>query len=414
MSEAYPSLRHNRDFVLLMVGQAGSRVGTSMTTLALVMLGYAITGSSALAGGVSAVYGVTMAVTMLPAGAIVDRTNRKMIMVLTAAVGAAVSASIPIADQVARVTYPHLILVAALAGVLSCFYDPAEMAAVKSVIPAQQMGSAMATNQARTAVASLVGPPASGVLYGLARTIPFAVDAVTYAIAAMCTALVRHPLPAPKRKHPKQHLIRDVAEGIGWVRRAKSVRDLVLSTMVSNCAFIGASTAVLLSLQQGGTPSAQLGFLQAGYGVAAVAGSLVAPRVLAGVRIGTAVRLALWAFAATVLLAVCHGSIWWMGACLMVANLIVPSYNTAMSAYEMHVTPQRMLGRSGAATSFGRIVMIPLGSAAAGILVQATGRVPSLIAFAAVMAIAAITATLSKPIARTPKTTELHAIAEIE
>lgn len=414
MSQSYPALHRNRDFVLLMAGQAGSRVGTSMTTLALVMLGYAVTRSSALAGVVSAVYGISMAVTMLPAGAIVDRTNRKTIMVLTSTIGAAVLASIPVAGLAAKVTYPHLIIVAALAGVLSCFYDPAETAAVKEVIPAQQMGTAMATNQARSAVAGLIGPPASGVLYGIGRTIPFAVDALTYAVAAGCTALVRHPLPAPTRKRPEQHLLRDVAEGVGWVRRAKTVRDLVLSTMVSNCAFTGASTAVLLSLQQSGTPSTQLGLLQAGYGIAAVTGSLIASRVLSRFRIGTAVRLALWAFAVATLLAVLHSSIWWMGACIALANLLVPSYNTAMSAYEIHVTPQAMLGRSSAATSFGRIVMIPLGSAVAGILVQATGRIPSLTIFAALMAVAAAMATLSKPIAATPKTTELHAIAEIE
>lgn len=406
-------LRRNRDFVLLMGGQAGSRVGTSMTTLALVMLGFAITGSSALAGVVSAVYGIAMAVTMLPAGAVVDRINRKTMMVVTSAIGAAVLASVPVAGLVARVTYPQLIIVAALGGMLSCFYDPAEAAALKSVVPAHQLGPAMATNQARSSAAGLIGPPISGVLYGVGRTIPFAVDAATYLIAAVCTALVRHPLPAPQRHH-KQHLLRDVAEGIGWIQRARPVRDLVLSTMVSNCAFTGAAAAVLLSLQQSGTPSAQLGILQASYGVAAVVGSLLAPRVLARFRIGSAVQLAFWVFVLTELLAVFQGSIWWMGACIAAANLVVPTSNTAMSAFEMHVTPQALLGRSGAATSFGRIVMIPIGSAVAGILVQSVGRAPALIVFAALMAVAAVMATVSKPITAVPKTTDLHAVAEIE
>ncbi|WP_345482683.1 hypothetical protein, partial [Actinopolymorpha pittospori] len=67
-AEAPPQpLGRNRDFLLLMLGQAGSLVGSSMTTLALVMLAYTITESAAQAGVVSAVYGVGLAAMMLPA-----------------------------------------------------------------------------------------------------------------------------------------------------------------------------------------------------------------------------------------------------------------------------------------------------------------------------------------------------------
>lgn len=319
---SHQPLRRNRDFLLLMVGHACSLVGSSMTMLALVMLGYSITGSSALAGAVSAVYGVGMAAMMLPAGAIVDRANRKVTMVVTAAAGAVVLASVPIASMVAAVTYPHLIVVAGLGGALTCFYNPAEMAAVKAVVPVEQMGSAMATNQARGATASLIGPPAAGLFYAVGRSVPFLVDAATFVIAAVCTALVRQPLPAPQRRI-RQHLLRDVADGVAWLRRARQVRDLVVSSMVSNIAFTGAATAVLLTLQQTGTPSTQLGILQASYGLAGILGSLLAPTVLRRLRVGAVVRIVFWALGITELLAVLHPSIWWMGMCIALGYLVV-------------------------------------------------------------------------------------------
>lgn len=221
-------LRRNRDFLLLMWGQAGSLIGSSMTNLALVMLAYAVTGSSAQAGLVSAVYGAGMALMMLPAGAIIDRVDRKRAMIVTASASAVVLVSVPIAGAIWTVTLPHLFVVAGLGGALTCFYNPAELAALKAVVPPAQMGSAMAANQGRGSVATLIGPPAAGLLYSIGRTLPFLADALTFVVAAACTALVRRPSPAPDR--PRRHLLRDVGDGLAWLRRVRPVRDLVVSS----------------------------------------------------------------------------------------------------------------------------------------------------------------------------------------
>ena len=406
------ALGRNRDFLLLMLGQAGSLVGSSMTTLALVMLAYAITESAALAGLVSAVYGVGLVAMMLPAGAIVDRVDRKKVMIVTAVGGAVVLVSIPVAAAMWSVTFWHLVVVAGLVGALGCFYHPAEMAALKEVVPPVQMGAAMAANQGRAATASLIGPPAAGLLYGIGRTLPFLVDALTFASAAVCTALVRRPLPAPHRPS-RQHLVGDVVEGVRWLRRARPVRDLVVSTMVSNIAFTGAATTVLLALQQAGAPPSQLGLLQASYGIAGVVGSLLAGAVLRRAAVGAIVRTVFWLLAGFELSLTLHASIWWLGLFVALGYLVVGPSNTAMSAYQVHVTPPTMLGRSEAAASFGRVVMIPIGSAAAGLLLEAVGRVPTTLVFAVTMGLAATIATLSRPLRSTPKTTELHTIGPL-
>ncbi|HVX45317.1 MAG TPA: MFS transporter [Mycobacteriales bacterium] len=410
--ESLPPLNRNRDFLLLMLGQTGSLVGTSMTSLALVMLAYSVTGSTAQAGAVSAVYGVGMAAMMLPAGAVVDRVDRKRAMVVTAIAGAAALASIPVAAALADVTFAQLVIVAAVDGALACFYNPAEMAALKHVVPPAQMGSAMAMNQGRGAVAGLLGPPLAGLLFGVRRTLPFIADAATFLVAAACTALVRRPLPAPVRAR-RQHLLRDVRDGLGWLRRARAVRDLVLATMVSNIAFTGIATTVLLALQQDGTGPSQLGLLQASYGVAGIVGSLIATPVLGRVRVGAVVPVVFWLLVAFDLAMTISRSIWWLGGFVALTYLVVRPSNTAMSAYQVHVTPDEMLGRSEAAAGFGRVVMIPLGSAGAGILLEYMGRIPAMLIFAAAMAVAAGLATVSRPVIAIPRTTELHTLPTV-
>jgi MFS family permease len=408
--EAPAALNRNRDFLLLLLGQAGSLVGSSMTALALVMLTYSITGSTARAGLVSAVYGAGMAAMMLPAGAIVDRVDRKWAMIVTAIAGSALLVSIPAAGLIASVTFPHLLVVAAADGALTCFYNPAEMAALKHVVPPAQMGSAMAANQGRGAVARLLGPPLAGLFYGISRTAPFAADAATFLMAAGCTALVRQPLPPPARTG-RHHLLHDIREGLGWLRRARPVRDLVLSSLVSNIAFTGIATTALLSLQQNGTHPRDLGLLQAGYGLAGVLGSVLTPAVLTRLRIGTLVRVVFWLLVGFDLIMIIDGSIWWLGTFVALGYLVVQSSNSAMSAYQIHATPHAMLGRSESAAAFGRVAMIPLGSASAGVLLEFIGRVPTTLVFSTTMAVAAIIASLSRPVTSIPRAIDLHEVA---
>jgi hypothetical protein len=181
--------------------------------------------------------------------------------------------------------------------------------------------------------------------------------------------------------------------------------------LVSNIAFTGIATTALLSLQQDGTHPRDLGLLQAGYGLAGILGSLLTPALLTRVRVGTLVRLVFWSLVAFDLIMIIDGSIWWLGPCVGLGYLVVRSSNSAMAAYQIHVTPNAMIGRSESAAAFGRVAMIPLGSASAGILLEFIGRVPTTLIFSMTMAVAAIVASLSRPVTSIPRTTELHDVA---
>jgi hypothetical protein len=101
-------------------------------------------------------------------------------------------------------------------------------------------------------------------------------------------------------------------------------------------------------------------------------------------------------------------SIWWLGPFVAFGYLVVRWSNSAMSAYQVQVTPNAMVGRSESAAAFGRVAMIPLGSAGAGVLLEFIGRGPTTLVFSATMAIAAIIATVSKPLTSIPRTVDLH------
>src|SRR5215467_10486878 len=90
-------LLFNRDYMLLWSGQVVSLIGTEASTLALPLLVFALTGSAAQAGFMGAVRAVPYLLFSLPAGALVDRWNRKRTMIICDAGRAMSLASIPVA-----------------------------------------------------------------------------------------------------------------------------------------------------------------------------------------------------------------------------------------------------------------------------------------------------------------------------
>src|ERR1700730_15056764 len=76
------SLWRNRDFLLLWGGQVVSAIGSQVSLLAFPWLILAITGSPAQAGVIAAIRTLPYILFGLPAGALVDRWNRKQVMIL--------------------------------------------------------------------------------------------------------------------------------------------------------------------------------------------------------------------------------------------------------------------------------------------------------------------------------------------
>src|SRR5262245_59401995 len=97
MERPIPPLRRNRDFQLYWSGQLVSVVGTRIGWLGRPLLVLAMTGSPALAGVTSFAFTLPLVLCMLPAGAILDRTNRKWVMVTCDVVRCLAAASIVLA-----------------------------------------------------------------------------------------------------------------------------------------------------------------------------------------------------------------------------------------------------------------------------------------------------------------------------
>lgn len=269
-------LRRNRDFRRLWVGasisQFGSRVGlTAFPLLVLYHTGSAF--QSGLVGFAAALPNLTV---QLPAGALVDRLDRRRIMLWCNVVGTLAMASVAVAVLSGHVWLIHLMLAAFVDGSRGIFVDLAERATVRTVVAREQLPAALSQNEARRQAMGLAGQPSGGFLLTLANGAPFVCTAVADALATLCFLCIKGELKGV-RKGPPRPLLADIAEGMGWLWRARFARVLVGLIAGSNLVFQGLILTVMVVLKQGGHSPATVSVVIACGGVGGLLGALSTP-----------------------------------------------------------------------------------------------------------------------------------------
>src|SRR5207248_5349483 len=157
-------LGRNRDFLLLWTGQAVSVFGTRVAAIAYPLLVLSLTHSPAKVGLVSFANWIPAVLFGLPAGALVDRWDRRRVMIWCDLGRAAALASIVVALDAGVLTYPQVLAVAFCDRALGLLFGPAEVSALRHVVAPTQLARAIARNESREYSALLVGTPAGGAL----------------------------------------------------------------------------------------------------------------------------------------------------------------------------------------------------------------------------------------------------------
>lgn len=384
-SERRSPLLRNRDFTILWAGGAVSALGTSMSTLVLPLLAYAITGSTAQAGLAGAAVVLGEVLLRLPAGALVDRYARSRVLLVANLVGAVLYAALAVATLTGTLTLAGLVVVGVVSGGVDAFISPASSAAIRAVVPAAQLPAAYGNLLARERAAGLVGPPTGGALYSLARGVPFVVDAISYLAAAVSLRWLRHPLLPPDGE--RTTIRRGMAEGLRFVWGHVGVRVLMIWGGLFNLAVGYLFTSVTLRLVRAGVHPAAIGLVETIASVAGLAGALVVPLVVNRVRTGR------FTVATTLVMAAVVAPMAWttdvvvIGALQAAAIFLIPANNAGISAYLASVVPDRLQGRVNSAAGFVSNGLSPLAPVLAGVLLAVLGgRVATVIGAALIAA----------------------------
>ena len=164
MEDAVKPKLWNKDFILLLQGATVSTLGDLMYSVAIGYWVYEQTGSSALMGIMSA---ISMFVTMFLSpfsGSIVDKCNRKWILVGMDLMQSAIMLTIGVLAYLGKLNVPGVLIAAFLAALGTVFYSPAAQTLLIDIIPRDDMVRGQSTFSGATSLINMVGTAFSGVM----------------------------------------------------------------------------------------------------------------------------------------------------------------------------------------------------------------------------------------------------------
>jgi MFS family permease len=174
-----PSVLRNRDFRLLWSGQIVSGLGSHASDLAFPLLLLSVTHSLARTGLLVAAGGLSNILLPLPVGVLIDRWDRKKLMILADLGRGVALGSIPLALVTGHLSLLQLTAVTLVEGALQNVFGLAGSASLLRVVSEAELGDAIALGSIGGSASRLLGPSIGGLLFTMSRALPFLVDAVS-------------------------------------------------------------------------------------------------------------------------------------------------------------------------------------------------------------------------------------------
>jgi len=402
----YRELSRNRDFTVLWTGEAISQLGSSVSMFVFPLLGYALTGSATLAALGEAAFLLGMVSMLLPAGVLADRFDRRRLMLCSSAAGVVVYAVLAVATLSGALTIEGLVAGALVTGLAAGLYGPAELSAVRDIVPREQLPTALSQNQARQHVASLVGGPLGGLLYAVRAWAPFAVDAISYAVSVVTLTRIRTDLRPQPREGAPTRPVQQVKEGYRFIWSRPFFRTLLVWSAMSNLLVNACFFIVTMRLIREHYAPAQIGLVSTFAGIGGILGALAAPYVIDRLRTGTLTVAVAWMCVLPLV-----PLVWWTtpaGACAAVFLLLLlnPAGNAGIGSYRASVTPDDLQGRVGSAMGFVSMGVMPFAPLLGGLMLGGLGGTGAVALLVAGTALGALVPTLSRTIRSVPRPAE--------
>jgi len=319
------------------------------------------------------------------AGVIVDRVDRRRIVVLVNLARAGILGVLSTTIATGNVSIATVLLALLLLATAETFSDLAATSYLPRLVPRASLGLANARLQSSHLLMNqLIGPPIGAFLFVLGMAIPFAADAVCYALGAVLVArITTSALPA--REAPTEaggdagpggiaSVWRELVEGFRWLRAHPAMRTLALTVVAFNVTFGAAwSVMVLYAGDRLGMDSVGFGLLTTASALGGIVGTAAYGRLerrfglanlmRGGLLIETASHLI---FAVTTMPAVAlatmvvfgaHEVVWW----------------TTSITVRQRAVPDELMGRIGGIYTVGLTGGIVIGTPIGGLLAKTFG-----------------------------------------
>ncbi|MBC8074703.1 MAG: MFS transporter [Chloroflexales bacterium] len=263
----------SRDFTLLWLGSFVSQAGSQMHVVAVSWQVYQLTGDPLALGGIGVARLVPLLLLALGSGVLADAFDRRKLMLVSQVAMLLCALALAVASALGVVTIWWIYIITALSSAAGTLGLPARQAIVPSLVPREQLQSALSLNLISFQTATIVGPSLGGlVIAWLGVGWVYSIDALSFLAVIVALLLMRVGAVVGERRPAT---LGAALEGLAFVRRT----PLIWSTMMLDfLATLFGSATVLLPLFATDileVGSAGLGLLYAAPSVGAVAASTI-------------------------------------------------------------------------------------------------------------------------------------------
>src|SRR6185503_1934483 len=368
------ALQH-RNFRLFFGGQSVSLVGTWITRVATSWLVYRLTGSELLLG-IAGFAGQIPTLIITPfAGVLVDRHDRRRILLVTQAGSLVQSAVLAVLTFTNVITVKQIIWLQVLQGVINSFDTPARQAFVSEMVEDRRdLPNAIALNSSMVNGTRIIGPSIGGLLIaGFGEAWCFAIDAISYVAVIGSIVAMRVP-PRARQEAAEMHLLDELHHGWKYVLHSVPIRSALLLVAIvctAGTPYTVLMPAIAQEVLHGGPNT--VGLLMTATVVGALAGALYLAQRESVLVLG---RIIMWAsvvFGIALVVFSQLTSLWLSFVVLAIGGcgFMIPlaATNTVLQT----IVEERLRGRVMSFYTMAFFGTVPIGSLIGGVMADRYG-----------------------------------------
>ena len=335
-----------------------SNVGDGLYQVVLPLLAAQVTRSPALVAGVGVMLSLPWLIFALPAGSIVDRFDRRQIMLVVNGGRLLVLFCLTIAVATDFAILPALYIAALLLGIGETLMDTALTSIVPALVSRENLNWANARiAAAQTITNTFIGPPLAGYLAGIGFAIATGSSTFLYAIAGLALVLLRGPFGTPSGElaDTERHIWGYLTEGLRFLWNDRLIRKLTLFTASMNLFWAGwAGLFVLYAVAPGPMRLSEFeyGLLLTAMATGGLLGSMLCDRIQKSIGTRNALVLDFLGTIALVGAPALTANALTVGAATFLAGFGASIWVILVATIRQRVVPNHLLGRVYSANRF--------------------------------------------------------------
>ncbi|HDJ1534386.1 TPA: MFS transporter [Staphylococcus aureus] len=374
---SYTSVLFNKNFTFYLIGIAFSNMGSAFTTFVFPLMILKLTGSAFQVGIVSALSFIPYAILGLPAGALIDRLNKKTIMKCADIIRFVSYLSIPVLSFFNMLSIFQIYVVAIISGIGLVFHSISEVSIIPSIVKEEDLASANSYIYATQNVSEFLGPIIGGLLYTyMGYSILIFIDSMTFLLSFFSLILIKIETKSifNQEKLSGKNFLSDVKVGFDYLLSNSTIRVMAVVVSLSNLIISPYYIYIVMFVKEDMNQSSQaLGLVLGISSLGALIGSLSASFLLKLFNFGKLIVIILFLDTIFRLMLPFSTYIFILIPLLGLTYMTQSILNIAIITLRQKKCSENMLGRVNSVFKTMVFVFRPIGLFLGGILLENKG-----------------------------------------